>query len=277
MKTKLLITAFLASITFSSCDTKVKDKVETVKPKEKEVMVFKNKGHELVYEMVQKVGDYKKLSDRKDVVYTYTYQTPDGKTDISTEKYIFNGELSYGKYDKHERVFADLEGTIEQSYDGKEFWLKHKGEVIEDEKRIKRVVFNRPTNFYWFAMLPKLLDPGLNYEYVESTKEEDKNYNIVKISFSSNEKPADIYQVYINKETKLMDHFLFTVAEFGIVEKPLLMKVAYEDVDGLLIPTKRQYKKVESWSTLDNGSPWINVNWTNIKFNNNLKPEDFKK
>ena len=65
---------------------------------------FENKGHELVYEMVQKVGNYSKLAEKKDVVYTYKYQTPDGKTDLSTEKYIFDGELSYGAYEQHERT-----------------------------------------------------------------------------------------------------------------------------------------------------------------------------
>ncbi len=47
--------------------------------------------------MVQKVGDCGKIYNKKSVEYTYTYQTPDNKTDISTEKYIFEGELSYGK------------------------------------------------------------------------------------------------------------------------------------------------------------------------------------
>ena len=55
-----------------------------------------NKGLELVQAMVQKVGDYKTLADKKNVAYTYTYKTPDGKIDVSTEKYIFDGELSYG-------------------------------------------------------------------------------------------------------------------------------------------------------------------------------------
>jgi len=121
MKTKLFLCGLLSSLLFISCKEPLKEtKVVQVKQQN-----FQNKGHELVYNMVQKVGDYHKLSEKKDVVYTYTYQTPDGKTDISTEKYIFDGEISYGRYDKHQRVFADLEGTIEQCYDGKEFWLKH--------------------------------------------------------------------------------------------------------------------------------------------------------
>jgi len=278
MKTNILSITLLFSVLFLSCN---KPKKENVSKKEKEsvskkeILTFKNKGHELVYKMVQKVGDIDKLKSKKDVVYTYTYQTPDGKADVSTEKYIFNGEFSYGKYNKHERTFPDLEGEIEQGYNGKEFWLKHKGAVIEDENRLKRVMFNRPTNFYWFAMLPKLLDPGLNYEVVEN--KEITSHDIVKVSFKSQgEKPTDIYQVYINKETLLVDYFLFTVADFGVMETPLLMQVEYEEIDGLLIPTKRKYKK-STWEATVDETPWIHVNWTDIKFNNNLIEENFKK
>ena len=238
---------------------------------------FENKGHKLTYEMIKKVGDYEMLRDKKDVVYTYTYQTPDGKSDVSTEKYIFEGELSYGLYQRHERTFSDLKGEIEQGYDGKEYWLKHNGEVLNDNKRLKRVAFNRPTNFYWFTMFQKLLDPELNYEYLGEKKIDEKTYDIVKVTFNStDEKLTDIYQLYINRETSLVDQFLFTVADFGVMEKPNLMKVKYEKIDGILIPTKRQYKK-STWNADVTEEPWINVTWSNVKFNNNLNKEDFKK
>jgi len=238
---------------------------------------FQNKGHELIYEMVQKVGDYNSLRSKKDVVYTYTYKTPDGKADISTEKYIFDGELSYGEYKQHQRTLPELEGTIEQGYDGKEYWLKHNGEILNDTTALKRVAFSRPTNFYWFAMFQKLLDPGLTYEYLGDKDVEGKSYDIVKISFESqNNKPTDIYQLYINKESGLSDQFLFTVADFGIIETPMLMQMEYEKVDDLLIPNKRLYKK-STWNADVSDDPWIKVDWTNIKFDNGLKREDFSK
>ncbi|SDI32093.1 DUF6503 family protein [Winogradskyella thalassocola] len=238
---------------------------------------FQNKGHELVFNMVQNVGNYEKLSQLKDVVYTYTYQTPDGKTDSSTEKYIFDGELSYGAYHTHERTLANLEGVIEQGYDGNAYWLKHNGDVLTNEDYLKRVAFNRPTNFYWFTMFQKLLDPGLNYEFIEETTIDNKNYDVVKVSFDSeNDKPTDIYQLYINKDTNLVDQFLFTVADFGKMETPNLMVLDYEEVDGLLMPTKRKYK-LSTWNADVNDKPWIIVSWTNIKFNTNLTQDDFKK
>lgn len=276
MRNSIVISIILI-FTLISCKNESKQSIKETQPtQQNETLEFKNKGHELVYKMTQKVGDYNKLSDKKDVVYTYTYQMPDGKTDSSTEKYIFNEELSHGLYKKHERTLANLEGEIEQGYDGNEFWLKHNGEIINDTTALKRVAFNRPTNFYWFTMNQKLLDPGLNYEYIKTQTIGDNEYDVVKVSFDSNDnKPKDIYQLYINKETKLIDQFLFTVMEFGKSD-PLLMELKYENIDGILIPTERRYKG-SNWDAEVTKKPWIQVNWTDIQFDNDLKKSNFKK
>ena len=237
---------------------------------------FQNKGHELVFNMVTKVGDYNKLIEKHDVTYTYTYSTPDGKTNISTEKYIFDGEYSYGEYIQHEKTLPQLEGIIEQGYDGKEYWLKHNGEISTDESILKKVAFNRPTNFYWFTMMQKLLDPGLNYEYVGEKSINDNDYDIVKITFNSeNQEPKDIYQLYINKKTSLVDQFLFTIVDFDIMT-PKLMQVEYDEIEGVLIPTKRQYKN-STWDADIFDEPWVNATWTDIKFNTGITEKDFKK
>lgn len=276
MKIKLLTIAILA-FSIVSCNNERKSKAPQQESVKEEVQqVFQNKAHELVYEMVQKAGNYGQFRKKGDVVYTYTYSTPDGKTDVSTEKYIFDGELSYGKYERHDRTFSNLEGLIEQGYDGAEFWLKHNGTVVNDEKLLKRVAFNRPTNFYWFAMMPKLLDPGLNYERIEEKDIDGAKYDVVRVSFESkDDKPKDVYQLYINKETKLVDQFLFTVMDFGRSE-PLLMRIEYDNIEGLLIPSKRRYKG-SNWDAEVTEDPWVSVNWTNIKFDNKLTKADFSK
>ncbi len=270
MKNSLLIIVSLV-ILFASC----KDASQANNKGDKD-LVFQNKGHELVHKMVQKVGTYAQLNDKKNVSYTYTYITSDGKTDIVNEKYIFDGELSYGKYEKHERTISQLEGIIEQGFDGNEFWLKHNGELIADENLLKKVAFNRPTNFYWFTMMQKLLDPGLIYEYLGEKTIDNKVYDIVKISFKAQSKPTDIYQVYINKKTALVDQFLFTVADYGKMEIPKLMLVEYEEVDGFLIPTKRKYQS-STWNADRTDNPWVKVTWKDIKFNTGITESDFKK
>lgn len=271
MKINILIIITLTCLSISCKNDNQANTNKTTLPK------FQNKGHELVYAMVQKAGDYSKLSSKENVIYTYTYQTPDGKADISTEKYIFDGELSYGNYKKHERTFPQLEGVIEQGYDGKEYWLKHNGEILRDESLLKRVAFNRPTNFYWFTMMQKLMDPGLNYDYLGEKKIDNQNYDIVKVTFKSvGDKPTDIYQLYINKQTSLVDHFLFTVADFGKMETPYLMKLKYEEIEGVFIPTVRQYKQ-STWNADITEKPWTKVTWSDIKFDTGITKEDFKK
>ncbi|WP_026815253.1 DUF6503 family protein [Arenibacter certesii] len=270
MKINLLL--IILSVFLLSCGNKEKTKLQ------KEVATdFQNKGHQLVYAMTQKVGDYRKLLDKKDVIYTYTYLTPDGKEDVVTEKYLFNGELSYGAYNKHERTLPQLEGLVEQGFDGSEFWLKHNGNILNDESLLKGVVFNRPTNFYWFTMMQKLMDKGLKYEYLGDEKINDVEYDIVKVTFDiAGKKTSDTYQLYINKETELVDQFLFTVADYDVIENPYLMKLEYENIDGLLLPTIRKYKK-STWNADITDEPWIKVTWTNIKLGNGLTKEDFRK
>jgi len=275
LKTLTIIFSFLLSIT--SCKNASEKKIKEVATQKETTINFQNKGHEMVYNMVEKAGNYQKLRDKKDVVYTYTYTTPDSKSDISTEKYIFDGELSYGEYKTHQRTLPQLEGIMEQGYDGKDYWLKANGKLVNDSTAIKRVMFSRPTNFYWFAMYQKLLDPDLNYEYLGEKEIDATKFDIVKVSFESkNDKPTDIYQLYINKETGIVDQFLFTVADFGVFEEPLLMQVKYENIDGFLIPSKRKYKK-STWDAEVTDAPWILVDWSNIKFDNNLKREEFTK
>ena len=273
---KFIYLSLGASILLASCTKNVKKEQSTivVDKKAKQALEFKNKAHKIIYETVQKVGSYQDLLYKQDVEYNYTYALPDGREDVSTEKYIFKNELSYGEYSKHERTFSDLKGIITQGYDGQEFWLKAEDSIIKDSKRLERVAFKRSTNFYWFAMIQKLLDPGLNYEYVEQKLINDLEYDVIKVTFNSNNnKPTDTYQVYINKQTKLIDQFLFTVVDYGRTD-PLLMKVKYEEVDGILIPSKRKYTQ-SNWNAEVKNEKWTKVNWTNIKFNNNLKLSDF--
>lgn len=273
------ITICLSIIFLTACkEAPKKEESKPVNTTEKTI-TFKNKGHELVYNMAQKVGNYSNLRDKKDVVYTYTYQTADGKIDIATEKYIFDGEYSYGKYEQnhHQKTFPQLKGTLEQAFDGNEYWLKHNDKLITTPKLLKSVAFRRPTNFYWFAMLQKLLDPGLTYEYVGEKMIDNKDYDIVKVSFNTtHDKPKDIYQLYINKKTSLVDQFLFTVAEFGKMDTPRLMQLEYITVDGMLIPAKRRYK-VSTWNADITDAPWTLANWENIKFNNGLTQKNFMK
>ena len=262
----------ISSAVFAACGTKevkTQEASEAIPTEVEKVPEFQNKGHELVYIMAQESGDYEDLKNLKDVVYHYTYRTPDQKEDISIESYIFEGELSHGKYIKHERTLADIDGSIEQAFNGSEFRIKIDGELSMDSSAIEATTFTRKTNFYWFAMMQKLLDPGIKYEYLGQDSVLDINYDVVKVTFeSADNSPTDTYQLYINPETHLVDQFLFTVVSKG-VNDPILMRVTYEKFDGVQIPTYRKYTKSDWEATVIN-DVWVEEISKDIKFNQGL-------
>ena len=232
----------------------------------------------LIEQMVGQVGSSDKLKSLNDVQYTYTTRdSATGNSDISTERYIFDGELSWAEYKTHDfHVFPDQTGPVVQGYNGKESWVTINGKLVEDPQAIKLAYFLRKTNFYWFAMMPKLLDPGINYSYEGKRKVDETEYDLVKITFEKGVGDvSDTYLVYINPETHLVDQFLFTVMDFNITE-PFLMKVEYEEVDGLKLPVKRKATK-SNWNGDIMEDVWLEEIMTDIKFNNGFQKSAFNK
>ncbi len=274
MKYSKLVAIIFFSALFTACGNNEIKKKESNKntegTQEVKPISFQNKGHELIYKMSQKTGNYQDLLNLKDVVFKYTYRTPDQKEDVSTESYIFNGELSHGDYIKHERTLPELKGKMQQAYNGSDFWITLDGQEVNNNNVIVSATFTRKTNFYWFAMMQKLLDPNINYEYLGQNNMDDKMYDLVKITFKTqNDEASDIYQVYINPETHLIDQFLFTVVSKNVTD-PILMRVTYKNVQGILIPTYRKYTKSD-WNANVINDVWIEEISEDIQFNQNLK------
>lgn len=229
----------------------------------------------LVKQVVARVGGMEGLHRLKDVQYTYTYQLPDGKQDVSTERYIFDGEASWAAYSKAEATGGGA-GKIVQGYDGQTTWVTVDGQPSSDEKVLKRGDFLRKTNFYWFAMMHKLTDPGLQYRTKGTKVMEGIAYQLVEVGFENGVGDAqDTYLLYINPYTHLVDQFLFTVMDFGRKE-PLLMRVQYETVDGVTLPTMRRYIP-SNWEAEPQGDGWTLEIMQNIRFNNGFKKADFAK
>ena len=266
---KLMLVIIFCTL-LTACGNKKANTKETTKTVEIQIPEFQNKGHELVYKMTQETGSYQDLLNLKDIVFNYTYRTPDQKEDISIESYIFKGELSHGTYIKHERTLPNLKGKMQQGYNGKDFWIKIDGQEITDSSAIESVTFTRKTNFYWFAMMQKLLDPGINYEYMGQDIIESKLYDIVKITFNTADDVAsDTYQLYINPETLLVDQFLFTVVSKNVTD-PILMRVKYENIEGILLTTYRKYTKSD-WKANVLKDVWVEEITKDIKYNQNLE------
>ncbi|MEL6132458.1 MAG: DUF6503 family protein [Bacteroidota bacterium] len=231
---------------------------------------FQNKAHQLVANSVEKVGTYDRLLALKDVSYTYTYRLPDGRQDVTEEQYIFDGERSKAKFIQHDVSFVKTEGTIVQGFDGAQAWTSIDGERTEDSAMIERAFFLRKTNFYWFAMNQKLLDPGLSYQYIRLDTVNNQTYDVVEVSFGEGVGEAqDLYHLYINQKTGLIDQFLFTVMAFERSE-PLLMEVTYEAIDGILLPVYRRYTPANWEGVIIKEDSWAEEISQNIRFNTGL-------
>ena len=232
----------------------------------------------LIELMTQNVGSYERLKSRRDVEYTYVQKDlKSGKKDVSVERYLFDGEMSWAEYKEHTlNVLPDQPGVVVQGWDGIEAWIKLDGQPVEDENAVALTRFLRRTNFYWFAMMQKLLDPGVEYAYKGTRSEKGVLYDLVEISFGVGIGDAsDKYLLYVNPDTKLIDRFLFTVMSFNMTE-PFMMEVEYEVVDGIKLPTKRRYTK-SNWDGKILDENWAEELSTNIRFKNGFSKDIFKK
>ena len=234
---------------------------------------------ELVKEVVNNVGDYEKLKQLNDVEYTYTYKESNtGKEDVSVERYIFEGELSWAEYTKRQAiVMPDQEGKLIQGYNGKISWATLNGNLINNSQLLKLSDFIRKTNFYWFCMNQKLLDPGILYSYDGNKELNGVNYDLVRINFEEGVGDvSDTYLLYINSETKLIDQFLFTVMDFNI-DNPYLMRVEYKEINGVKLPVSRTATSSNWDGDVKEDSEWIHEFMENIKFNNGFSENLFDK
>jgi hypothetical protein len=223
----------------------------------------------LVRQVVEAVGGQQRLRQLHDVQFTYTYRLPDGKEDVSIERYVFDGELSWARYTKREAVvLPQLKGEMIQAFDGKSSWMTVAGRPVTDPKLLKMADFLRKTNYYWLTMMFKLLDPGVHHRYQGEVTVDGKRFHLVRIGFSEGVGDVqDTYVLYINPKTKLVDQFLFTVLDFGI-EDPNLMRVRYETIEGLKLPTYREYARA-TWDGRVLKPKWTKEISTGFSFGKN--------
>ena len=234
-----------------------------------QIAVAQNEARELIKEVVTNAGGIEAFKNLKDVTYEYTFKSKEkGIKDVSIERYIFDGELSFAKYTSREYfALPDMKGTLVQYYNGQETWSKINNEQITEQQPAYVGHFFRKTNYYWFAMMYKLLDPGIKFKMYPDRKVEETTYKIVEMTFEDGVgETSDKYLLYINPETKLIDQFLFTVLGFGFSD-PFLMQLEYEELDGLMFTTYRKYAPA-NWEGKVIKEEWNEQISKNIKFNN---------
>jgi len=221
---------------------------------------------EVIAQSIEAIGSSQHFYNKKTVTYDYEYRAPEGPnaiTLVGQETYLFNGELSYASYTTHSLTGAN--GKVVEGYNGKDAWVTFDGKVSTDEQANGVARFLRKTNYYWFAMFYKLLDPGVNHEFLSDQTVNGNQYKRIKITFGDNVGDGqDTYVIYVNKKTQLIDQFLFTIVGFGVTD-PFLMTFDYQTIDGIKVPAKRKYIEAD-WEGNIKGKAHYITNWTNIKF-----------
>jgi len=222
-------------------------------------------------------GGWNDLWKKGDVQYTYNYNSTDAdKTDLSTERYIFSNEASFGHYTQHEvNVMPGVEGTVSQCFDGEKTVVLVNNVTNEDPQANTVGNFLRKANYFWFVMPYKLNDSGSTASYEGQETHNGKVYDKVKISYDpaiTGKEQNDSYVLYVNPETKLIDRFYFSLPFMGVNEPLIIADYEYSDVDGQMIATKRSYYMPGEKGYAE--SPNLVQTLSDISFNNGFTTEN---
>lgn len=260
---KSVVAAIMLSVIITSASGQAKD------PKE------------LLMNLDKACGTWDKLYALKDVEFTYKYHYPEPNImDLSTERYIFEGEHSWAKYSVHQiNAMKDKEGEVVQSYNGKTDVAKTtlKGEIVALPAEIGTAQFLRKANYFWFVMMFKLTDPGTILAYEGQETVNGINYDKVTVAYESattGKEQNDAYILFINPETGLVDRFFFSLPLMGINVPAILMEVAYTEVQGVKLPLTRNIYMPGPDGKVGEVAALVQT-LTGLKFNNGFNVTDF--
>lgn len=223
-------------------------------------------------------GGWGDLWNKKDVQYTYHYHNPAlDKTDLSTERYIFKNEASYGHYTQHEiNVMPETEGEITQVFDGTETKVMVNDELNQDAQGNVVGDFLRRANYFWFVMPYKLNDEGTLISYKGQEELDGTVYDKLHVTYDpviTDKEQNDIYELYVNPKTKLIDRFKFSLPFMGVSEPVLIAHYDYEDIDGQLVSTKRTYFMPNEKGEYSD-EPSLVQTMTDVSFDNGFTTEN---
>jgi len=286
MKTQnLKFVALALSIFLASCAEKAKKNMT----EEKEVITEKMTPKAPVYDTSDPAsilasieyaqGGWGNLWNKKDVQYSYDYRYPDGKADVSTERYIFATEASLGDYTQHDiNAMPGSKGDVMQYFDGEKTMVMVGDKKIEDPAAVGGSEFLRRANYFWFVMPYKLNDKGTISKYMGQEEYNGTNYDKVQVTYDASitgKEQNDTYIIYVNPSTKMIDRFYFSLPALGINEPLIIANYEYEDIEGQKVATKRSIfmPSPDGYSE----EPNLVQTLTDVSFNNGFTKENIMK
>lgn len=253
------------------------DKQVTKEEKEEKLQIDYTNPNSILAALEAAHGGWNHLRAKKDVTYHYEYTVPEGEADISTERYIFDDEISFGHYTRHEiNTLPTENGIVTHLFDGEKTAITLNGDTIEKERTIAIAEFVRRANYFWFVMPYKLNDPGTISKYLGTEVYNDITYTKLEVTYDANitgKTENDIYILYVNPETQLIDRFYFSLPFVGIKAPVIMADYEYEGIEGQKLATKRNYYLPKADGTYDT-VPGISQRLSNIKFNNGFTKEN---
>jgi hypothetical protein len=243
----------------------------------KQQIDFQNDAHRKIAKVLEVTGDMEDLLSMKDVNYRFTSKSPEGKEDVSQERYIFENETSWACYLKHEAyIFPQVNAELCQMYDGNAAFLTFNGDLVHHLGDRTKAQYHRRTNYHFFTLMQKLLDPGISYKDLPDKELNGIKYDVVEITLQNDmAKRPDTYHLFINPKTKLVDQILFTVMTLGL-KQPQLMLLEYEKFEKVMIPTRRKVQP-SNWNATVMSDNWTEERCTDIRFNNNYDTKSIVK
>jgi len=283
IKKNFTIGAIATAVLLSSCGEKTQktETIETPVIVEEQAPEYDLKNpSSMLAAVAYAQGGWDDLYEKKDVQYTYAYAMGDGKTDISTERYIFDTEASYGKYSQNEvNAMPSTKGEIVQFYDGKEAMVMVDGKTMENPEAIAGANFLRRANHFWFVMPYKLSDKGNIFKSLGKETYNDISYDKLEVTYDptvTGKEQNDSYILYINPQTKLIDRFFFSLPAMGVTTPAIAANYEYEEIEGQMVATKRTYFMPNEKGALSE-MPSITQTLTDVTFNNGFDGQSIMK
>ena len=222
-------------------------------------------------------GGWNHLRSKKDVAYHYEYTMPVGDADISTERYIFDDEISFGYYTRHEiNTLPTENGIVTHLFDGEKTKVTLNGDSIEKERTVAIAEFVRRANYFWFVMPYKLNDPGTIAKYLGTEEHNKITYFKLEVTYDAEvtgKEENDIYILYINPDTYLIDRFYFSLPFLRINAPVILAEYTYKLVEGQKLATNRIYFLPDAKGAYGE-IPSITQTLSQIKFDNGFTKEN---
>lgn len=223
---RLVILSFFLLFVFSHCGSEQ----ASVQPMQK---LMERPALKLMQKVINRAGTYADLHKLDNVEYNYIVDDVQAKTiQQSQERYIFDGEVSWARYENTD---------VTQLYSSEGIKVYNAQHPVQDLDQLQAARFARKSNFYWFTMMQKLGDLGVNYEILEDRLVDSIHYKVVEMSFADFiSESQNRLLLYVNPNTYIIDRLLYTVqGHEDSSTQPLLMILDYSDYNDVLLPTQR--------------------------------------